>query len=278
MIKVSRDQVRSVGCRALEIDSWWLRIIAVLAASTLLLTLPVNGQEQEDRFVLSTPLLEAALAGCSEVEISGEARVGSAGLVSGDGLSAAGHVWSNGGLLLNGSVEVHGDAMAGPADAVDRRGNPLVTGAIGSLAESFSCSSIDLAALLTELEASNDNALIPETAKGKDPLGGRDGRELTVKANDSLSLPAGTYLLSKITLLSHAEIVIEGPVRILCTGEIKMTGGALVNQLGSPFDLRMWSSHDGRLKIDSQAVLRGLVFAPAAELQVTGGALKNRAR
>jgi hypothetical protein len=124
-------------------DSWWLRLAAALTVSALLVAMPVNGQEREDRFSLPSPLVEAALAACSDVEISGEAMVDSAGLVSGDAAAEAGHIWSNGSLLLNGSVEVHGDAMAGPGDEVDRRGNPLVTGDIGSLAESFSCSSRD---------------------------------------------------------------------------------------------------------------------------------------
>ena len=202
------------------------------------LLLPCLAGAQVDPFGVPEALRGYALLACSDLSISGNAVVDSRGLLDGT-VGEAGHVWSSSDVVLDGSSELHGDALAAGLVHVD--GGPLVSGSIVNGADSFECFPVDLAALQAQLEASNDNGLIPRTDKNRDPLGGDDGRELTVKANDTLRIPAGTYLLSKLTVLSHGQIIPEGTVRILVTGETKVTGGGSLNHAGNPYHLRLWS-------------------------------------
>jgi hypothetical protein len=211
-------------------------------------------------------LVEAALSSCNDMSIAGSAIVGSAGLTTGAEASGLGDVLANGNLVLDGSsLEVDGNAMAGAQ--VITNGQPVVTGTIGTLAEPIDCSVVDLATLYAGLDSENDNDLVPLTQRGRDPLSGRD---LEVKANDVLTLPAGTYLFSSIKLSGRAEIALEGPVRLLVAGDVALAGKTLINQLGSPYDLRIWST--GSIAIEGQAVVRALIWAANGELRLNGAA------
>jgi RHS repeat-associated protein len=243
-------------------------LLAALAAGLVLRATPSS--DLSEQFQLPGLLLENALVSCNDIEVKGGAEVDALGVNSGAEDAGRGHILANGDIRLNGNVEVDGDVTAGPGRRVRINGQPQVGGEVGYADEVFDCYPIDLAALYVELDASNDNGMIPATDKGKSPLGGADGRELTLKANDGLSLPAGTYLLSSLTVQSNSVLRIEGRVNILVTGEIKVTGGGKVNPEGNPFNLRLWSSHDGRVQIDSRTVVQAFVYAPDAEAKLNG--------
>jgi hypothetical protein len=95
-----------------------------------------------------------------------------------------------------------------------------------------------------------------------------------------VTLQAGTYFFSSITLGSHATLAVAGPVTIYCTGNVDLTGGTLANA-GVPGDLRMFVAPyplpAGNLVPQPEIRLRGgsaisaVIYAPDATLDIGGG-------
>ncbi len=248
----------------------WGRGLRSAAAAGLLLAALHPAALRADDFTVPEDLRGHAILSCQDLTLSGSAVVTSEGLRTGTAEGEAGHVRSNGAVILDGGVEVHGDAVAGPGHQVIRKGQPsLVTGQTSSASEPFECVPIDLAALAAELEAANDDDTLPPTAKGHPALGGADGRALVLSGRDSLSLPAGTYLLSELRLTGNSSLDVEGPVRILVTGEIDVEGGSHINLDGDPWQLRLWSS-GASVSIASQAAVHAFLYAPAAAVGLAG--------
>jgi len=249
----------------------WCR--AVCAAFVLLAALALPTPAAADGFTVPADLAEHAVLSCQDLTLSGGATVASEGIRTRATEAGQGHVRSNGDVTLDGGVEVDGDATAGPNGRIVHHGKPsTVTGAELVATERFDCAPIDLATLRSVLEGSNDNAALPQTAKGKDPLGGKTGRSLSLKGHDSLTIPAGSYLFDDLSLAGGASLVLDGPVRILVTGSIDLQGGATVNAGGAAYDLRLWSAGPS-VSIGSQVEVRGFLYAPDAEVRLTGKSL-----
>jgi RHS repeat-associated protein len=245
------------------------RILGTLAllALPLLAETPLAAQ---DGFGVPEELADHAILSCRELSLSGGAVVTSEGLRTGAAEGEQGHVRSNQGVVLDGGVEVHGDAVPGPGTTVTFHGQPsLVTGSTDPADQPFDCAPIDLAALRADLEASNDNPLVPSTGKGNPALGGDDGRALRLSGRDSLVLPAGSYLLSELRLTGNSSLTVEGPVRLLVTGSIDVQGGSHLNLDGNPYELLVFSAGDS-VSMASYAALHGFLYAPAAEVDLTG--------
>ncbi|RLE29575.1 MAG: hypothetical protein DRJ61_14270, partial [Acidobacteria bacterium] len=246
--------------------------VVSLVVFVLVLSIFPSGGGASDTFPLPPTLLDNAVFACQGADIGGNAVVDSIDLGAGGIRGEEGHTLSNGDIILNGRVEMHGDVIAGPGAEVVTHGNPLVTGSIGEASQLTNCHPLDLQALAAELEIANDNASIPQTDAGVDPLGGPNHRDLSVTANDVLTLAEGAYLLDSVTLTGGARILLSGPVRILCLGEISVVGGSSLNAAGGPSDLRLFSS--GPLfKLESHSVVNAFVYAPDAEARIGGGAI-----
>ncbi|MCP4664652.1 MAG: hypothetical protein GY856_55420, partial [bacterium] len=132
--------------------------------------------------------------------------------------------------------------------------------------ELLDCRPIDLAELAAELELSNDNDLLPQTDKGKDPF--KKDRDFELKGNDGIILPVGTYLFDSLKITSNSEMRLDGEVRILVLGEIDVGGD--VHAGGNPFELRLWSAGSS-VKVNSQSVVHGHLYAPDAAVKLAGG-------
>jgi len=232
----------------------------------------VSGADTPDPFALQPPLTNYAVFSCQSLTINGNCVVDSTGIVGGSGQANHGHVRSNGNITINGNSQVKGDATAGPGKQVTVTGNSTVTGVKSSATVPENCSPIDLAALKTVLLTANDNAQIPHTTGGKNPLGGADGRAFTLNGNDSIRLPAGTYLFSALTLNGNSSVAVSGPVRILCYGSVIFNGGSQVNQAGSPLNFKLWVS-GATAAINGPGIVRGFIYAPNASTGLNGGAL-----
>src|SRR5215210_464106 len=221
-------------------------------------------------FDLPGDLGSYAVLSCKDLKIAGNASVvNSEGLATGTSRGNEGHVRSNGDVILDGSIEVHGDTVAGPGRTVRLSGNPLVTGQKKVATAPFVCVPVNLAALRTQLEAANDNASLPLTDKGKPALGGTAGRSLELTGKDGLTLPAGTYLLDSLRLVGNSRLRAAGPVQILVTGSIDVAGGSHVNLDGNPYQVRLWSLGPS-VSLSSQSNVYGFVYAPAALVSLTG--------
>jgi len=272
----------NLSARPASAGRWWRRGIAAagrpgalvsLATLFVLSALALPAAAHAGDFDVPADLRDHALLSCQDLTLSGGAAVTSEGLRTGAAEAEEGHVQSDGDITLDGGVEVHGDATAGPGGQILRHGKPsLVTGTESVATEPFDCAPVDLDALRAALEASNDDGALPQTAKGKDPLSGQDGRSLVLNGHDSLTIPAGTYLLGDLRLAGGATLVLDGRVEILVTGTIDVQGGAQINADGGAYDLRLWSA-GASVSIDSQAVVRGFLYAPSAAVHLGGKSL-----
>lgn len=227
-----------------------------------------SGRAGADAFDIPADLKSYGVLSCQDLQMSGNSVITSEGV----GGSAAGtgraHVRSNGNVTVSGTAEIHGDVVAGPGKRVITSGNPLITGQRSVAASPYNCTPVDLAALRATLEQSNDNARVPRTDRGNPGLGGTGGRAITLSGHDGLTLPAGTYLISSISLSGNSQLRVSGQVRILVTGSVSVTGGSHINLNGNPFQMRLWSQ--GSVAISSQSNVHAYIYAPAAAVSLTG--------
>ena len=71
--------------------------------------------------------------------------------------------------------------------------------------------------------------------KNKVVLGGADGREFSVAANDTLALPAGTYLFSKMTVPANAKVTLARHRHAFCaSATVNISANGEVNAAGQP--------------------------------------------
>src|SRR5262249_38660124 len=143
-----------------------------------------------------------------------------------------------------------------------------VSGTTSNATAAENCTPIDLTGLAAQLAASNSNSSIPLTQKGNHALTGTD---FAMSANDSLTLPPGTYYFTSFKLTGQATITLTGPTRILCTGRVDITGGSFVNP--QPYRLRFWISGAGPFTLNGGASLAAFVYAPAAPATIAGASL-----
>ena len=244
----------------------------ILAATTLLLFPRGLRGQGADPFELRPEFVSQAIFSCSDTFLNGNATVDSTGVTGSSGATGKGHLVSNGSITVNGGGIVRGDATAGPGKQFVKKGRPTITGKIGNLVSVWPCSPVNLSTLATTLRASNDNARVPESSKGNDPLQGSERTDFILSANESVTLSAGTYYFTSLVVASGAQLLVSATTRILCTGQVVLNGGASVNASGSPFALRIWSS-GSELTVNGGAVLRAIFYAaqPDANVVVNGG-------
>jgi RHS repeat-associated protein len=237
-------------------------LLAALFATTLV--------AQTDPFTINPPLTSQGVFSCADLTMS-SGIVDSSGLASTTPTNRA-VLRSNGNVKISGGT-VNGDAIAGPGKLVQLSGSGTVTGTASSAGATTNCTPIDLAALASTLQTSNDNASIPLTAQNKNPLTGSTHTDFTLGGGDSVTLHAGTYYFTKISLSGGSIVHLDGVVRILCTGRVDITGGSFFNSDHSPYSLRLWVS--GTPFNLSSSTLGAIVYAPAAAATVSAGTLKG---
>jgi len=237
-------------------------LLALLALAAFGLS---PGRAAAAAFDIPPDLGSYAVLSCEDFSMSGNSMITSEGVGGGSAGDGKAHVRSNGNVVISGTPEVHGDVVAGPGKKITLSGHPVITGQQVVAASPYNCTPVDLAALKTTLQQSNDNSHIPRTDRGNPGLtnGG-----ITLSGHDVLTLPAGTYLLSGITLTGNSQLRVSGQVHILVTGSISITGGSNVNLDGNPFQMRLWSQ--GSISIASQSNVHAYLYAPTAAVSLTG--------
>ncbi len=242
-----------------------LAVLAALAVS--LLGLPPAALAAD--FDIPPDLGAYTVLSCQDMQMSGNSVITSEGVVGGTAGDGVAHVRSNGNIVLSGTVDIHGNVTAGPGKQVTTSGNPTVTGTKGPAASAYNCTPIDLTVLRTALEANNDNSRVPRTDKNRVALGGGDGRTLTMSGNDGLTLPAGTYLFSSISLSGSSQLRVSGQVRILVTGSVSVSGGSHINLNGNPFQMRLWTQGAVAISSQSNVHARGEASPTAARMRAS---------
>ena len=291
----TRNQVAGVGVSNDEAEA----IIGYWEGSTRTFY-PFTGTEPTDPNAVRTigtrpdlPLFFAKIMGISETCVMREAVATSGSgtcagiwgleLIDGDGnlitdsydsslgdygpgnIRAHGDICSNKDIVLEGGVEIHGDAMNGDDYSFTAFGSSFsVWGVVGSHTGEITPPDFDIDAA----QASNDNASIGLTAKGNDPFGGSPW-DFVVSGNDSLALPTGTFYFTSALVDGQATVTVTGPTIIFLSGPATFTGGGLINVTQDPKNLIIYSTGD-TMTVDGNAGFYGGIVAPYAEVNLTG--------
>jgi|GEM_PF-2216753 len=149
---------------------------------------------------------------------------------------------SNGNCNVMDNAFVGGDVFAGPGKTVTVDPNAVVTGEIGTKEEECSCVPVNLSTVIGELIEENNNALVPLTEKGRDPLD-EDGN-LVVRGSDTLILPAGEYLFSSVKINGGSTLSVDGRVFLTVDGPIEIDGTSSLNPEGNPYYLIIYTTTD----------------------------------
>jgi RHS repeat-associated protein len=248
-----------------------IRHHASTLVAALLLALGVampQVSQAADAFTITAPLAGRAVTSCSDVTMSG-GTIDSAG-VSSPSPANKGNVATNGNITLSGSSTIQGDATVGPGKRVTTSGTAHVTGTTSVAASTFDCKPIDLVALKTTLQSSNDNARIPQTGQHKNPLTGANHTDFVMSGTDTLTLPAGTYYFTNFVVSGSSVITVNGPVHILCSGTVSMSGTSAITGTTS-YNLHLWVS--GASVALSSATIKGFVYAPSASVSLASATL-----
>jgi hypothetical protein len=213
--------------------------------------------QSSDSFALTPPLVSQAITSCGDLTVSD-------GLIDSSATTGRGNILSNGNIKVTGG-KVDGDAIAGPGKTVTRSGSGTITGTIASATTAFPCSFVDLSALSTTLASANDNATIPLSAQHKNPVS--SGGDFTLSGGDSLTLQAGTYYFHKFSMSGGSTITLAGPVRILATSDVNVSGGSIAG--ANQWQLHFWAS--STKFVVSSSTFVGFIYAPSATLTVSAG-------
>lgn len=116
----------------------------------------------------------------------------------------------------------------------------------GTLADQFASAAID-----------NDNDLVPEITGGN----------ILMANTGTTIIPSGDYYLSEITFKGDVTVsVLDGPVNIFLTGQVKSFPGYDINVLGKPTNFRIFSNSSEDIKILPRHDFRGFIYAPYAQV------------
>ncbi len=163
-------------------------------------------------------------------------------------------------IVVDGDVDIYGDAMYGPGYSFVPSGNAYkVWGLVGE----HSCNAVAPTFDSTQASMVNDNAGLI-TDKGHDPFNGTFW-DLTVSGQDNLTLPGGTYYFTSVLIEGQATITIAGPTVMYITGPALFTGGGLVFPSNDAGDLVIYSEGP-TVVIDGSAAFYGAVIAPDATI------------
>lgn len=176
-----------------------------------------------------------------------------------------GDVCSGRGIRVMGSIEVHGDVMAGLGYMVDSRGGPIITGVTSATLDGVEPPPIDFG----DIESVNDNGAIPTTDGGASPFS--SGWNLRIGDGDNLTLPPGEYYFDSVTMNGAATLTLTGPTTIYVNGDFNQTGEGIVNTTMDPHDLTIYSMGKS-VKINGEVDFYGTIVAPYAEVNVGGSA------
>lgn len=179
--------------------------------------------------------------------------------------NAYGDICSCQDIMLEGSVNIYGDAMYGNDYSLTTLGSSYnIWGAVDSTNCGLTLPSFDI----NEVAANNDNATIGLTDRGRDPFQGSPW-DLYVTGNDNLTLGAGTYYFTSVLIDGQATLTVTGPVKIYLSGPGVFTGGGVVNVGQEPSDVQIFST-GATLTLTGTSGFYGAVIAPTTDIKLEG--------
>lgn len=196
---------------------------------------------------------------------------GGVGLIGLDAASVAGNpsitgaypsVFSNTTVSLAGSYSIAGKAISG--GTVSNSGNSMPVGGIVEHAGTISFK--DPTAEVTAAATTNDNAKIPCVgSKCKSPV---TNGVLTLSGKSTLTLPAGKYYFTGISMSGQTQLNVSGAVVIYLAGGATFNGGSAANPASD--SLTLVSSATDEVKINGGGSTAMNIFAPKAIVRFAG--------
>ena len=175
------------------------------------------------------------------------------GAYGGSNISTAGTMAVNstgiGKLGLNGNATIKGNVLVGyggNSTVVSTSGNAKVTGTRSNLAQAWT---------------NPDTATVPV---GATPV------SLSVSGNNTLTLSAGTYSASSISISGNAKIVTSGQVNIYVSGAINISGNGILVTNNHPANLMLYSTGSSNVSISGNGSFYGGVYAPNSAVTTSG--------
>ena len=231
------------------------------------------------RVVSNRGFVKAVLSG-SNITVSGNPLIDTYNSSLGTYDSQAPHPTSGADIASNGTITfvksssskpVKGNANPGPGHPMATSPDPSgwVTGTYGTLSAPMTIDPIPQATL-DGAKANNNNANITLDPRYPtwSPL---SGYALTVGGDKQITLPAGTYYFTSMTVSNSGKIDISWAVVIYVEGGAISVGGAVIINTGQPRNLQIYSS--GTSITDSNSAdLVASVYAPNASVSITGNA------
>jgi Tfp pilus assembly protein PilX len=154
-----------------------------------------------------------------------------------------------GGISLNGNAKVNGSVYVAPAgdpNAVVSVNHATITGARSNLPEDWSAPA---------------PATTPET---------HTDITLNVSGNNTVTLAAGTYHASSISISGNAKIVTTGAVVIYVDGPVNLSGNGIVVPNNHPANLLLYSTGSANVSISGNGSFYGGIYAPNSAVTATG--------
>lgn len=232
----------------------------------------------------SSPLFTHALFSENEIELFGSATVDSYNSASGPygplNRRSNGDIGTNGtttaAIDLTGSVIINGDVSTGTGGTVKKTGSIIVNGN----------------------ETHDNNVNLSSVTVSSDLTGLASSGDLELSGSSSRTLSAGDYKFSEIDLSGSSTLTLEGPIRIYITGEdsikstgssritstgqieiyvdgdVNISGSGILNQSGTPSNFILYGTPTSdEIKWSGSSSLYGAVYAPQAEIDISGSAV-----
>ncbi len=231
---------------------------------------PIFGISTED--VSATAIANKGTSPCGFIGLNGVTMSGSAptdsynsssGPYSAGSAGNAGNVCSNQNIQMSGGSTIHGNATPGSGYSVSMSGSAAVTGSTAAATTALSEPAVNTSAAA----ASNNDANIPLSAQGKNPLDNHDNFNLS--GGDSVTLPAGTYYFAKFSLSGNSFLTLSGAVIIYTTDQVDLSGGTVTNTGAIPSNFQIYSTGN-QINLSGSTNLYAEVYAPGAAINASG--------
>jgi len=191
-----------------------------------------------------------------------------------------GDVGSNKKVIVHNGTDIDGNIGlgedAGGTDAVlAATGTPIIYGAPQDVSrvnpDPLGAVGGSLAATFTAVAASNDNASAGASAGDTDTI---SGNTISLGNGDQITLTAGDYYLTDITLNNGSTLVVDtsgGPVNIYLSGALEAKNGSGINVSGVPTNFSIFSNSTSSIVFKHNSSFKGTVYAPYAGIEMKNG-------
>lgn len=178
---------------------------------------------------------------------------------------------SNGWIDVDGTTYVRGDANAGPGEETTVNNNSTVTGSTKPRLRSIDLPTVDMSGVASN----NDNNDIPgiPSGNGKSTKSAVDKQgDLKLVAGETMDLPPGNYYLRNLELGGGSTLNITGETNIYLTGDLKVAGGASLNNNTERPDYLNILMSGGDALVTSDLAAYMVIYAPNTDIDVQGSA------